>query len=199
MPVLVLAADGEGHRTGGKIKQISVECGVIIVKFNFACILQVHINLRSGCRGVLSASVQERIKRRGGICVQQRLPEAGLACFTLGNILALVSRVAKTCLPVPSLEVVGDPSQFTAHANIEEIIIVCELLMARTCVTNAAVLNAGGNGETRSIGEKVWNRRVCYGERIKRVYDGHTDALRSEPYTRAWDLEWIRRKRHRCQ
>ena len=69
--------------------------------------------------------------------------------------------------------------------------------MSGTGIVNAAKPNPGSHRET-APSEKIWNSRIRDGERIKRIRDWHTDTEGTKAHVSAWDLEWIGRKRHRC-
>src|SRR5215471_3162084 len=82
--------------------------------------------------------------------------------------MPFVARVTETGLPVPSLEVVGNPSHFATHADIEEVIIIGELFTARAGVVDTAELNPGSHGDWHSVNDQS---RVPNGEGIKRIRD----------------------------
>ena len=58
--------------------------------------MQGDINSASG-RGVVAIAIQEWIKRRGWVRVQERVPQSGLAGFADGQILPLVPGITETC------------------------------------------------------------------------------------------------------
>src|SRR5437016_4540840 len=147
----------------------------------------------------MSSDTQERIKRCGWVRRQQRVAQPGLADLTNRYIFALVARITETGFPVPGFEVVGNPSHFTAHADIEQLIVIGELFASRPGVVNRPKPNPGIHRETRSVRKEVRNSRICDRERIKRVDDWHTDAERTESDVGTWDVERIRLKWHCCQ
>ena len=57
--------------------------------------------------------------------------------------------------------------------------------------------DSGSYGETASIGEEIWNRRISDREGIKWILNWHTERARAKRPIRTWDLEWIRDDRHR--
>src|SRR5262245_17140419 len=147
----------------------------------------------------MTSKVQERIERCRRVRIQQRLPQTRLAGLADGYVLPFVPGITETAFPIPCLEVIADPSHLTAEPHVKEVIVISELLATRPGVVDAAEANASSNWETRPIREEVRNSRVCYRERIPRIYDWHTDAGWTERDGGAGDLERIRRKRHRCQ
>jgi hypothetical protein len=130
----------------------------------------------------MGIKIEERIKCRGWVCIQQRLPQSDLASLADGQVLPLVPGITKTQLPVPSLEIVAKFPHLAAQANIEQIIPVSELFVSRTGVVNAAKPNSCSYGETASVGKEIWNSRIRDGERIKRILDWHTDAVWTKAY-----------------
>src|SRR6266496_3587895 len=161
--------------------------------------MQGDVNGLPGQLGVVGVEIQERIKRRGGICAQERVPQSGLADFADGQILPFVPRVTETHFPVPRLEVIGDPSHFTTQTDVEELVPVSEFLASRTRIVNPAEPNAGSYREARAVRKEVWNSRICNGERIKWIRDRHTDAVGTKECVSARVLKWVRRKRHSRQ
>ena len=67
---VVLTANGKGNRTGGKIKQVAVERGVIQGQLIGAGIVQGDINSGSGRGRVRAKEAKEGIKRRGRVRIQ---------------------------------------------------------------------------------------------------------------------------------
>src|SRR6516164_9827900 len=160
--------------------------------------MQRHIDRASGRACISASEIQERIKRRGRICVQKCRPQARLAGLAYGKVLAIVSRIPETQFPVPRLEVIGDPPHFATQPEVEELIPVSELLMPRPGVVNTTEANTGRDRETRSIREEVWNRCVSNSERIKRIGKWHADAGRTKERPICL-VERIRCKRYRCE
>ena len=195
---VILTANREGDRPGGKIEEVAVNGEIAYRQLVFARVMQVNINLGSGRLGVVGVEIQERIKCSSWIRIQKSFPQSRLTYFADGQILPLIPRITKTQLPIPSLEVVTKLSHLAAEASIEQKIVVSEFFVSRTGVVNAAKHNST-HGETASVRKKTWNSRIPDRERIKRILDWHTDAAWEKGYVRAWDLEWIRRKRHSCR
>src|SRR5215467_14151279 len=98
----------------GNIKQIAIKSEITYLQLLLTGILQVHINRCPGGPGVMPYKVQERIKRGSRICIQERLPQAGLAGLANGYVQPFVIGVPITAFPAPSLEVIADPSQLAA-------------------------------------------------------------------------------------
>ena len=143
--------------------------------------MQRHINLASGRGCVHAIETQERIKRRGRIGIQERLPQARLAYLAHRKVLPLVQRIPETQFPVPRLEVIAELSHFATQPDVEELIPVSEFFVSCAGVVDAAEANTGRDWETTggifcSRRKEVWNRRVCNGERIERIGNWHTDA-----------------------
>ena len=131
--------------------------------------MQGDINSGSGRLGVVSSEIQERIKRRGRVRIQQRFPQSRLADLANGQILPLVPGVTETRFPVPSLEIIAKFSHLTPQANIEEMILVGELLTSGPGVVNAAKPNPGSHRETGLRWKEICNSRIRDRERIKRI------------------------------
>src|SRR4029450_6655519 len=162
--------------------------------------MQGDINSLPGPLGVVGSKIQERIKRRRWVRIQQRFPQPSLTSFADGQILPLVSGITKTQLPVPSLEIIAKFPHLTTQPDVEQIIVVSEPFMSGTGVINATKPNAGSDRETASVGKEIWNSRISDCERIPRVHDWHTYRVGgTKAYVRAWDLEWVGLKRHSCQ
>ena len=160
----------------------------------------MQIDINSGPRrlGVVSLESQERSNAVAGF-VSKFSPQSRLANFADGQFLSFVPGIPKTQLPVPSLEIIANFPQLSTQAKIEQIIVVSELVMSRTGVVNAAKPDSGIYGKTASIGKKIWNSRIRNGEGIKRILKWHTDTELAKRPIRAWNLEWIGKKRNRCQ
>ncbi len=139
--------------------------------------MQGDINSLPGRLGVVGSEIQERIKRRRWVRIQQRFPQPRLASFADGQILPLVPGITKTQLPVPSLEIIAKFSHLTTQPDVEQRIVVGELFMSGTGVVNATKPNAGSDRETGSVRKEIWNSRISDCERIKRIRDWHTDAV----------------------
>src|SRR5438094_6278740 len=145
--------------------------------------MQVDINPRSGRLGVMGREIQERIKCRSWVRIQQRIPQPRLADFADGQILPLIPGITETKLPVPGLEIITKFSQLSAQTNIEEIIVVSELFVSGTGVGNAAKINPCRHGDTDSVNNDSIIRDR---ERIKRILDWHSDTPKN------WsNAEWI--------
>src|SRR5436190_3209215 len=160
--------------------------------------MQINVNSGPGRPGIVSIEVQERIKCRSRVRDQKCFPQSRLANCTRGQILPLIPGITKTQLPIPSLKIIAKFSHFPTQANIEQVIVVSEFFVSRTGVVNAAKQNSGSYGKIASVGKEIWNGRICDRKGIKRILKWHTDAGEIKPYVSAWDLEWIRRKRHSC-
>src|SRR6266496_5032007 len=158
--------------------------------------MQVNINPGPGRPGVPSIEIQERIKCHSWVRIQKRFAQPGLTNDAHGHILPFIPRITKTQLPIPRLEIVAKLSHLAAQTNIEQIIVVGEFFVSRTGVINAAKQNSGGYEEIASVGKESWNCRIGDREGVIRILKWHTDAGEIKAYVRAWDLEWIGRKRH---
>src|SRR5438309_4351775 len=141
--------------------------------------MQGHINSGSGRRGIVSMEVQERIKRAGGVRIQERIPQPGLADLADGQVLPLVPGITETGFPVPSLEIIAEFSHLTAKADVEQLIPVSELFTSGTGIVNAAEPNSGADGDSDSTRVYPSPVRVRYRERTPRILDWHTDAGRA--------------------
>src|SRR6476646_5311672 len=161
--------------------------------------MQGNINSASGRLAVVAKQAKKRIKRRSRIRIQERVPQPRLADLAYRQILPLVQGITKACFPVPSLEIIAKLSHLTAEANVKEGIPVGELFTSLAGVVDAAKLNTCSYRQTASVRKVIWNSRICDRERIERILDWHTDAIRTKAHVEAWDLEWIRHKRHSCQ
>src|SRR6266446_6606448 len=166
--------------------------------------MQCDINSSPGHPGVWVEKATKRIKRRGRICIQQRIAQPGLANLADGQVLSFISRITETSFPVPSLEVIGNPSHFTTQTHVEELVPVSEFFAPRAGIIEAAEANPGGYRNRRPVYN---NSRVPDCEGVKRVRDRHTDAVRAtRPYSRKRrtvytgnSVEWIGRKWHSSQ
>src|SRR5215471_2896572 len=201
---VVLAANGKRDRTSGKIKQIAVECEVPQRQLIRTRVMEVNINLCVGRQGVSVEKASERIKRRGWICIQQRIAQPGLTNLAHGDVLPLVERITETPFPTPSLKVIANPAQFTPQANIEELIPIGEFFTPWAGIVEAAEPDAGGDRNRRSVNN---DSGIANCERIERVRDRHADTERTtRPYSRKRrtvntgnSVEWIGRKWHSGQ
>src|SRR6266480_3043582 len=160
--------------------------------------MQVNINPRSGCLGIVSSEVQERIKCRSWVRVQKCFPQAGLADFADRQVLPFIPRITETQLPVPCLEIIAKFSHLAAQPNVEEIIIVSELFVSGTGVVSSAEPNSGSYWQTGPVRKEIWNSRIRDCEGIKGILDWHTDIKLTRSYVSAWELEWVGYKRHSC-
>src|SRR6266404_1379279 len=166
--------------------------------------MQCDINPSPGHPAVWVEKATKRIKRRGRICIQQRIAQPGLAHFANGDVLSFVARVPETSFPVPRLEVIGNPSHFTPQTDVEELVPVSEFFAPGAGIVEAAEPDPGGDRNRISVYN---NSGIPDCERIERVRDRHTDAERAtRPYGRKRrtvntvnSVEWIGRKRHSSQ
>ena len=116
--------------------------------------MQVDVNLRSGRLGVVGVEIQERVKCRSRVRIQQSLPQSRLTGFAGGQILAFIPRITEAQLPVPSLEIIAKFPHLATQAYVEELVPVSELFMSGTGVVNAAKQNPGIYRKTASAGKK---------------------------------------------
>src|SRR5262245_53352495 len=133
--------------------------------------MEGDIHSLSGRLGVVGLEIQERIKSRSRVRIQQRPPQPRLAYHADGQILPHVPGRTETSFPVPSLEIVAKFSHLALKTKVKERVPVGELFVSRTDVVNAAKRNPGSYGETASIGKEIWDRRICDSEGIKRILD----------------------------
>src|SRR5437016_7326817 len=150
--------------------------------------MQVDVNPRSGRSGVMGREIQERIKRRGRIRIEKRLPQSRLAYLADGQVLPFVPRITKTQLPVPTLEIIAKFSHLSSQPNVEKGIPVGELFMSGTGVVNTAKINPCRHWDTDAVNN---HSAIRHREGIKRILDCHADARKN--WTQA---EWIGYKRH---
>src|SRR6266436_1429750 len=166
--------------------------------------MQCDINPSPGHPAVWVEKATKRIKRRGRICIQQRIAQPGLAHFADGDVLPFVARVPETRFPVPRLEVIGNPSHFTAQADVKQLVPIGEFFAPWARIVKAAEPDPGGDRNRISVNN---NSGVPNCERIKCILDWHTDAERTTgPYGRKRrtvntgnSVEWIGRKWHSGQ
>src|SRR5438067_8441780 len=158
--------------------------------------MQGDVNSAPGGLGVVGSEIQERIKRRSWIRIQKCFPQSRLADFANGQVLPLVPRITEARFPVPRFEVIAKFSHLATQPHVEERIVVSEFFMSGTSIVNAAIKSPCSHGDWNSVNNQS---RIRDGEGIKRIRDWHTDAEVAKAYVSAWRLEWIRRKRHRCQ
>src|SRR5213594_4951739 len=104
--------------------------------------MQGDINGSPGVLRVVGIEIQERIKRRGRIRIQQRVPQPGLADLAYGQVLPLVPGVTETGFPVPRLEVIGNFSHLSPQPDIEQLVPVSEFFASWTGIVNTAEPNA---------------------------------------------------------
>src|SRR5262249_35609679 len=161
--------------------------------------MQGDINLLPGQLRVVALQIQERIKRRGRVRTEESGAQSGLAGFVNGQVLSFVPGISEACFPVPSLEVIGNPSHLTPQANVEELVPVSEFFMSGTGVDNTTKPNTRGYRETGPVRKEVWNDRICNRERIKRIRDWHADSGGTKKRAGVSVMKWVRRKRHRRQ
>src|SRR5205814_7916639 len=103
--------------------------------------MQDNINSASGRLAVVAKQAKERIKRRGRIRIQERVPQPRLADLAYRQILPLVPRITETRFPVPSLEIATKLAHFAAQPDVKETIPVGELFTSLTGVVDAAKSN----------------------------------------------------------
>src|SRR5713101_212840 len=157
--------------------------------------MQGDINPSSGGLSVIGIGIQERIKRRGWIRIQQRVPQPGLADLAYGQVLPLVPRVTEARFPVPSLEIIAKFSHLTLQPDVEKSIPVSELLASGAGVVNATKPNPRSHGDWDSVNIQS---RIRDRERIKRIRDWDTDTDRTKDCT-VRVMERVGPKRHSCQ
>src|SRR4029077_20942372 len=112
--------------------------------------MQGNINSASGGLAVVAKDAKERIKRRGRIRIQERVPQPRLADLAYRQILPLVPRIAETRFPVPSLEIIAKFAHLTTEPDVKETIPVGELFTSLTGVVDAAKLNTCSYRQTAS-------------------------------------------------
>src|SRR5215813_9010578 len=125
---MILAAERERHRTGGKIKQVTIDRGVGQRQLKGGRVMQVDINPVDRRIGIATKVTQERIKGRSRVGVEQRVAQTRLAHLTKGQVRSLVARVAEAQFPVPRIEVITKFSHLAFKSEIEEHIPVGKLL-----------------------------------------------------------------------
>src|SRR6266568_7185510 len=158
--------------------------------------MQGDVNSLPGRLGVVAGDAQERIKRRGRVGIQQRVAQPRLADFANGQVLPLIPGIAETRFPVPSLEIIAKFAHLTLQPDVEELVPVSGWFAPWTGVVNAAKPNPRSHGSWDSVNDQS---RIPDREGIKRILDWHTNAVGTKEHVSAWRLEWIGRKRHRCQ
>src|SRR5881296_2667300 len=131
--------------------------------------MQSDVNGLPGRLGVVGVEIQERIKRRGWIGVQQCLPQSRLTDFANGQVLPLVSGVTETGFPAPRLEIIAKFAHLTLEPDVKELVPVSEFFAPWTGVVNAAEPNTGSYRKTIAVRKEIWNNRICNGERIKGI------------------------------
>src|SRR5260370_31832123 len=158
--------------------------------------MQSNINCAPRGLAVAAKEAKERIKRRGWVRIQERGSQSGLASFADGQILSLVSGITKASFPVPGLEIVAKFSHLALEPDVEKTIPVSELLSSLAGVVNATKPNISSDRDWNPV-----NNQSCVRdrERIKRIYDRHTDTGGAKPYVSPWNLERVRHKRDRCE
>src|SRR5437667_3968300 len=138
----------------------------------------------------------ERIKCRGWVRTQQRVPQSRLPHLAYRPIPTLITGITETGFTVPGLEIVAEFSHLTLEPNIKESIPVSELFTSRPGVVNTTEPNPSSYGKTTSVRKEICNSRIRDREGIKRILDWHADAELTKGYVSAWLLERIRRKLH---
>ena len=121
----------------------------------------------------MAKKAKERIKRRGRIRIQERVPQSRLAYVAYGQVPPLVPGITETRFPVPSLEIVAKFSHLTLEPDVKETIPVGELFTSGTGIVNTAKPNPGSYGDWDSVNNQS---RIRDRERIKRIRDWHTDV-----------------------
>src|SRR5262249_23029172 len=135
--------------------------------------MQGDINSCSGRPGVLVEKATKRIKRRGRICIQQRIAQPRLARFANGQVLSFIARITETHFPVPCLEIVANLTHLTTQTDVEELVPVSGVFVPYTGVVDAAEPNPSRHRNRRSVNDQCC---VSNCEGIKRILDRHTDA-----------------------
>ena len=147
----------------------------------------------------MGSEIQERIKRRSWVRIQQCVPQPRLADFADGQILSFVPGITKTHFPVPSLEIIAKFSHLTTQPNVEQRIPVSELFMSGTGVVNAAKPNPGSHRETASVRKEIGIVASATVKGLNGFWIGTLMPEGTKAYVSAWDLEWIGNKRHSCK
>src|SRR5262249_40451430 len=144
--------------------------------------MQCHINSLPRCAGVLVEKAAKRIKRRGRICIQQRIAQPGLARFANGQVLSFVARVTEPHFPVPRLEVIANLSHLTAQANVEQLVPVSGVFVPYARIVDGAEANSRSQRNRLPVNNQC---RVSNSEWIERILDRHTDTEgAARPYGR---------------
>src|SRR5438128_8299799 len=165
-------------------------------QLELAGVMQCNINPANRGFSVATEESKERIKRRGWVRTQQRVPQSRLAHIAYRQILPLIPGITETGFPVPGLKIVAELCHLTLEPNVKESIPVSELFTSRPGVVNSTKPNPSSYGKTASVRKEICNSRIRDGERIKRILDWHADAVLTKGYVSAWLLEWVRRKGH---
>ena len=103
----------------------------------------------------MAREIKERIKRRGRIRIQERVPQSRLAYLANGQVLPLVPGITETGFPVPSLKIVTEFSHLTLEPNVKESIPVGELFVSDTGIVNPAKLNPRSHWELLRQGNNL--------------------------------------------
>src|SRR6476659_3167444 len=108
--------------------------------------MQGNINLGSSRLAVATTKAKEWIKRRGRVCIQERLPQPNLADLAYRQILSFVPGITEPGFPVPCLEIITKLSHLALKPDVEKGIQIGELLTPVTRVVNAPKPNPGSHG-----------------------------------------------------
>ena len=149
--------------------------------------MQSDINSGSGRFAVATEQPKERIKRRGRVRIQERLPQANLADLAYGQILPLVPGITEPSFPVPSLEIIAEFSHLAASPTSKRLsqYVNFSLLLA------VSLMPRNRTPVVREIGSVNNHSRISDCERIKRIRDWDTDAGGTKAHVKAWDLKRI--------
>src|SRR6266436_2381791 len=161
--------------------------------------MQSNINSLPGRRRVLAGEIQERIKRGGRICIQQRVSQPGLADFANGQVLSFVPGITETRFPIPCLEVISYPSHFASQANIKELVPIGEFFESWTRIVNTTKPNTSSHRKTRAVRKEIRNSRIRNRERIERIREWHTDTGGTKKCAGGSVMKRVRCKRHSRQ
>ena len=113
--------------------------------------MQGDIDSLPGRLGVVAIEIEERIKCRRWIRIQERIPQPRLADRAYRQILPLVSGITETRFPVPSLEIIAKFAHLTTEPDVEKGIPVGDLVMCGTGIVDAAKENPGVTGDRDSV------------------------------------------------
>src|SRR6266480_663601 len=197
---MVLAAERKRDRPGRKIKQIAVEGEIAQRQLKLTRVMQGNKDSvpRRRSLAVRRAEVQEGVKRRGRVRIQESISQPRLADDVSRLNFFIVPGITETRFPVPGLEVIAKFSHLTAKSDIKENVVKGggrkSITHFQTTISNAGKYRSAGRGLAVRR-----NSRVRYRERIKRILDWHTDTGRSEGGDWYRAVERIGYKRSRRQ